>query len=106
MFIYLLKNIFYFLRKSVIKNAINKFIFINTYKKKINKNINSFKFLKFFIISEIIKKKYINQNSKKTNINHNNYEFSEDWFSINIPNWNYIINKEFNKNLNLKYLEI
>ena len=106
MFIFLLKNIYYFLRKSVFKNAINKFIFINTYKKKINKNINSFIFFKFFIISEIIKKKYNHQNSKKSNTDLNNYVFSEDWFSINIPCWNYIINKEFNKNLHLKYLEI
>lgn len=106
MYFFLLKNIYYFLRKSVFKNAINKFIFINTYKKKINKNINSFIFFKFFIISEIIKKKYNHQNSKKSNTDLNNYVFSEDWFSINIPCWAHIINKEFNKNLHLKYLEI
>ena len=32
--------------------------------------------------------------------------FNEDWFSSNIPIWENTINKEFNKNSKLKYLEI
>ena len=102
MVFFFLKNLKYLLRKSIIKNTINKFIFIIKYKKSTNLNFNYFLFLKFFFISEVIKKKKKNFNIEKKN----DYIFSEDWFSSNIPIWKNTINKEFNKNSNLKYLEI
>ena len=102
MILFFLRNFNFILRKSIIKNTINKFIFIIKYKKSTNLNFNYFLFLKFFFISEVIKKKNKNFNIEKKN----DYIFSEDWFSSNIPIWKNTINKEFNKNSNLKYLEI
>tara|TARA_E500000178_G_scaffold211206_1_gene208468 strand:- start:206 stop:976 length:771 start_codon:yes stop_codon:yes gene_type:complete len=102
MILFFLRNFNFILRKSVIKNTINKFIFIIKYIKSTNLNFNYFLFLKFFLISEVIKKKNKNFNLEKKN----GYIFSEDWFSSNIPIWENTINKEFNKNSKLKYLEI
>ena len=102
MILFFLRNFNFILRKSIIKNTINKFAYIIKYKNNTNLNFNYFLFLKFFFISEVIKKKNKNFNIEKKN----DYIFSEDWFSSNIPIWKNTINKEFNKNSNLKYLEI
>ena len=103
MILFLLRNLNFILRKSIIKNTINKFIYIVKYKKATNLNFNHFLYLKLFFISEVIKKKHKNSNFEKKK---NNYIFSEDWFSSNIPLWDYNIKKEFSKNSKLKYLEI
>ncbi len=102
MILFFLRNFNFILRKSIIKNTINKFAYIIKYKNSTNLNFNYFLFLKFFFISEVIKKKNKNFNIEKKN----DYIFSEDWFSSNIPIWDNTINKEFNKNSKLKYLEI
>lgn len=100
---FFLGNLNFLFRKSTIKNAVSKFLYIKRYKKNLNQNFNSFLFLKFFLISEIIKKKYKKLSFTKIN---NNYSFSEDWFSGNIPVWEKIIKEEFSEKTKLKYLEI
>ena len=67
MILFFLRNFNFILRKSVIKNTINKFIFIIKYKKSTNLKFNYFLFLKFFFISEVIKKKNKNLNLEKKN---------------------------------------
>ena len=101
---FFLKNLKYLLRKSVINNTINKFKFIIYYKKKIKLKFNFLIFIKLFLVSEIIKKKN-NSNQKRFYFNQK-YSFSEDWFSINIPIWEYFFKKELNLNSQLNYLEI
>lgn len=101
---FFIKNLRYLLRKSIIKNTINKFKFVADYKNKTKLNFNSYTFIKLFLISEIIKKKY-NSNSRKFNYDQR-YTFSEDWFSSNIPIWEYFFKRELNLNSSLEYLEI
>jgi len=67
MILFFLRNFNFILRKSIIKNTINKFIFIIKYKKSTNLKFNYFLFLKFFFISEVIKKKNKNLNLEKKN---------------------------------------
>ena len=101
--LFLLENLNFLFRKSIIKNTINKFLYFNHYKKISNLRLNSFLFFKFFLISEIIKKKYKKLIYREIN---KNYFFSEDWFSENIPVWEKTIKEEFRKESKLKYLEI
>ena len=104
MVFFFLKNLKYLLRKSVINNTINKFKFISLYKKKTKLKFNFLIFIKLFLVSEIIKKKH-NQNQKRFRFNQK-YIFGEDWFSINIPIWDYFLKKELNFDSQLDYLEI
>ena len=105
MIYFLLKNFFFVARKSVIKNTYNKFKFILDYIKKKKINFNFIIFVKFFLESEVLKKKHYSLNLKKFTFRHE-YNFSEDWFSINIPIWEFIIKKEFGNDPKLNYLEI
>ena len=57
MIYFLLKNFFFVARKSVIKNTYNKFKFILDYKKKVKINFDFIIFVKFFLESEVLKKK-------------------------------------------------
>ena len=104
MVFFFLKNLKYLLRKSVINNTINKFKFIFYYKKKTKLKFNFLIFIKLFLVSEIIKKKH-NQNQKRFHFNQK-YIFGEDWFSINIPIWEYFFKRELNFDSQLDYLEI
>ena len=67
MILFFLRNFNFILRKSIIKNTINKFTYIIKYKNSTNLNFNYFLFLKFFFISEVIKKKNKNFNLEKKN---------------------------------------
>ena len=93
--IFILKNLYFALRKSVIKNFISKFLYVLKYKRVTDTNIKIFPFFFKFWISEIIVKKNINLIDKKRKFYKEKYFFQDgDWFSHNIPVWEVILNRE------------
>ena len=74
-----------------------KIKFIKNYNFQSKLNFNVLKLFKHFVISEILVKK--NRNLIKQIKKHydEKYTFSQDWFSNNIPVWEYFIKKEINK---------
>ena len=104
---FILKNIFFAFRKSVMKNFISKFLYVLEYKKISKTNIKIFPFFFKFWISEIIIKKNISFIEKKRKFYQEKYFFQDgDWFSHNIPVWEVILNKEVDHEKKTKYLEI
>ena len=105
--IFILKNLYFALRKSVIKNFISKFLYVLKYKRVTDTNIKIFPFFFKFWISEIIVKKNINLIDKKRKFYKEKYFFQYcDWFSHNIPVWEVILNREIDREKKTKYLEI
>ena len=105
--LFIIKNFHFLIGRDSLKALFVKINFIRKYNFKSKLNFNIFKLLKHLLISEILLVKNINsikQLKKKYNLK---YTFSVDWFSYNIPTWNFFINKEININKkNLAYLEI
>jgi len=104
--LFLFLNIHYLLRKSSIRSSIGLIKYIKEYLaiKHLKKNIYDI-YLKVFV-GVIIQKKfnYLIKHEKAFLLN--KYKFKEpDWFSHNIPLWNWILsNYKFKKKIN--YLEI
>jgi adenylate kinase family enzyme len=103
---FIIKNFIFIIRKSFLKSLYRKIKFIKNYNFQSKLNFNVLKLFKHFVISEILVKK--NRNLIKQIKKHydEKYTFSQDWFSNNIPVWEYFINKEINKKKKLEYLEI
>jgi hypothetical protein len=104
-----IKNFFYFARKSVINATLNKFSVFKKYSKIFE--LKSSKLLFFFFkiwISESIRKKNIYLSHKYIKIFNDNFFFNknEDWFSHNIPIWDFFLKKEINLKKKIQYLEI
>jgi SAM-dependent methyltransferase len=102
--IFIIKNLFFFFRTSVIKNIYKKYLFIFESSKEFNLEIFTLKLLKRLIISEIIIKKICPKIIKKNKLNTQKFDY-DDWFSHNIPIWKYFIKKNI-LNKKIKYLEI
>lgn len=104
-----IKNFFYFVRKSVINATLNNFFVFKKYSKLFE--FKSSKLLFFFFkiwISESIRKKNIFLSHKYINIFNDKFFFNknEDWFSHNIPIWDFFLKKEINLEKNIEFLEI
>ena len=106
MLVFILKNLGYIFRKSVIHNILTKYKFLSKYKQATKLDFNILIFFKLFFISEVITKKNRLYFEKKANDYEKKYTLSEDWFSFNIPIWDHVINKEFDKISKLKFLKI
>ena len=103
----LFKNFYFAFRKTVIKRLIDKFLFLLKYKRISNTNVKLFSFFFKFWISEIEVKKNISLILEKKKFYEEKYLFQDqDWFSHNIPVWEFILNKEINYQKKIKYLEI
>ena len=102
---FIIKNLHFVIRKSFLKSLYRKIKYIYNYNFQSKLNFNVLKLLKHFVISEILLKKNRNLIEQIKKHYDEKYSFSEDWFSHNIPIWEYFINKEIKKK-NVEYLEI
>jgi len=105
----ILTNILYSLRKSVLINTLNTFSIFKKYRKILKINFFTFYYYFFKIwISETLRKKNKSLSNKYEKIFDNDFFFSknEDWFSHNIPIWDFVIKKEIKINKKIEYLEI
>ena len=103
---FIIKNLHFVIRKSFLKSLYRKIQFINNYNFQSKLNFNVLKLLKHLVISEILLKKNRNLIEQIKKHYDEKYTFFEDWFSHNIPVWEYFINKEIKKKKKLEYLEI
>lgn len=95
---FILKNIHYFFRRSVLNRIYIKFNYIKKYAKSLDINLTIV--IKKLIYSEILNKKDNFLIKKYQKYINSRYKFSyEDWFSSNYNIWQKLFN---NKNLKIK----
>ena len=102
---FILKNLHYLFRRSVLNRIYIKFSYIKESAKDFD--INLISVIKKVIYSEVLNKKNEFLIKKYQNYIHNKYKFSyDDWFSSNYNIWQKLFNDKNLRNKKINYLEI